>query len=144
MTHQLTLSPLKCVSTLRWNDIYIEISKLCHHRFKWNLLACFMLSHYWIQCWIIVNWTLGNKFYWNLNQMHNLDLNEWMNWCGLHSVLLLSAGALKWNRFQVHSSTSLPHQSPWWLVPQTSQVNGKLGPYYFNIYWWKNHYLYSY
>ena len=32
-----------------------------------------------------------------------------MDWCRLYSMFLLSAGALKWNRLQVHSSASLPH-----------------------------------
>ena len=32
------------------------------------LVACPAPSHYLNQCWIIVNWTIGNKFQWNLNR----------------------------------------------------------------------------
>ena len=33
-------------------------------------MACGLVdaSHYLKQCWNIVNWTLGNKFQWNLNE----------------------------------------------------------------------------
>ena len=55
----------------------IYISKPWHRRFKWNLLACSVWSHYLVQCWIIVNWTLGNKFYWNLNENGQFEF-QWM------------------------------------------------------------------
>ena len=33
-------------------------------------------SHYLNQCWIVVNWTLRNKFQWNLNQNSNIFIQE--------------------------------------------------------------------
>ena len=33
-------------------------------------------SHYLNQCWIIVNWTPGNKFQWNLNRNYIIFIQE--------------------------------------------------------------------
>ena len=33
-------------------------------------------SHYLNQCWLVVNWTLGNKFQWNPNQNTNIFIEE--------------------------------------------------------------------
>ena len=35
-----------------------------------------MTSHYLIQCWNIVKWTLRNKFQWNFNQSSNIFLQQ--------------------------------------------------------------------
>ena len=35
-----------------------------------------MPSHYLNQCWVIVNWTLRNKFQWNINQNTKLFIHE--------------------------------------------------------------------
>ena len=59
---------LKSFLTHRGRVRLICISKLCHHWFRWWLGAWSAPTHYLNQCWYIVNWTLGNKFQWNLNQ----------------------------------------------------------------------------
>ena len=46
---------------------HISVSELDHHWFRLWLVACSAPSHYLTQCWFIVNWTLGNKFWWDLN-----------------------------------------------------------------------------
>ena len=33
-------------------------------------------SHYLNQCWVIINWTLGNKLQWNFNQNTRLFIHE--------------------------------------------------------------------
>ena len=33
-------------------------------------------SHYLNQCWNIVNWTIGNKLQWNINQNSNIFIQE--------------------------------------------------------------------
>ena len=35
-----------------------------------------MPSHYLNQCWVIVNWTLGNKLQWNFDQNTKLLIHE--------------------------------------------------------------------
>ena len=43
-----------------------------------QIMACRLSapSHYLNQCWVIVNWTLGNKFQWNFNQNTKLFIHE--------------------------------------------------------------------
>ena len=48
--------------------MHLHISKLGHHWFRSWLVTWPAQSHYLNQCWIIVNWTLGNIFQWHLNQ----------------------------------------------------------------------------
>ena len=40
-----------------------------------QVMACRLTtqSHYLTQCWLIVNWTLGNKLQWNCNQDSNIS-----------------------------------------------------------------------
>ena len=52
-----------------WSRLtHIRANKLGHHLFKQWLITCSTPSHYRNQCWFTLNWTLGNKFQWNLNQ----------------------------------------------------------------------------
>ena len=44
------------------------VSKAGHHWFRQWLVAWTAPSHYLTQWWNNVNWTLGNKFQWNLNR----------------------------------------------------------------------------
>ena len=43
---------------------HIHVSELCQHWFRHWLIVCPAPSHYHNQCWLIVNWTPGNKFQW--------------------------------------------------------------------------------
>ena len=52
-------------NSMRPSDAYVR-RKTDHHRFRQWLVAWTAPSHYLNQCWNIVNWTLGNKFRWNL------------------------------------------------------------------------------
>ena len=57
------------VSLTHWGPMtHICISKLVPHWLRLWLVAWLMPSHYLNQCWLIVDWTLGNKFQWNVNQ----------------------------------------------------------------------------
>ena len=62
--------------SLRLNVAYICESKLGHHWFKQWLNTCSLPSHYLNQCWIIVKWTLANKFQWNLSQNTTFFIQE--------------------------------------------------------------------
>ena len=64
---------LSCAHLTHWGGVtHICVVELGHHWFRWWLVACSASSHYLNQCWNIVNWTLGNKLQWNLNQnLHN-------------------------------------------------------------------------
>ena len=46
------------------------------HWFRQWLATCTAPSHYLNQCWNIVNWTLGNKLKWSLNQNLYIFLQE--------------------------------------------------------------------
>ena len=63
LTH-LPLVPHICVSESRQ-----------HWFIKW-LVTYSAPSHYLNQCWVIVNWTLGNKLQWNFNQNAQLFIHE--------------------------------------------------------------------
>ena len=41
-----------------------------------NIIACSMPSHFLNQCWLTVNWTVGNKIPWNFNQHSNFFIEE--------------------------------------------------------------------
>ena len=47
---------------------HICVNELGHHWFRQWLVACSVPSHCLNQCWLIVNWTPGNIFQWNLNR----------------------------------------------------------------------------
>ena len=55
---------------------HICISKLSHHCFKQWHVPCMVPSHYLNQCWIIVNWTIANKFQWNFYCNSNIFSEE--------------------------------------------------------------------
>ena len=65
----------------------ICISRPGHHCFKKWFVACSAPNHYLDQCSPVVDWTLGNKFYWNLYQnttvftpetaFQNVSLTRW-------------------------------------------------------------------
>ena len=58
---------------------FICVSKQDHHcSRKWRV-TCSALSLR--QCWLVVNWTLWNKFKWNLNENLTFFLWKW-NWKG--------------------------------------------------------------
>ena len=57
-----------CDCLTHWGGMsHICFSKLYHHWFREWLVAWQVPSHYLNQCWIILNWTHGNKLHWNLN-----------------------------------------------------------------------------
>ena len=56
--------------------MHIGVIDLCHHWFRWWLVAYSAPSHYLNQCWNIVNWTLRNKLKWNLNQNSYIFIQE--------------------------------------------------------------------
>ena len=56
----------KALPALMMTHLYI--SKLVQYWFKYWLVACSATSHYLNQCWLIVEWTTGNKFQWNYNE----------------------------------------------------------------------------
>ena len=66
------------VNNLRPSNAYIIIcvSKLGHHWFRLWFVDCPVPSHYMIQCWDIVNWTLWNTLQWNLNQNLSILTHE--------------------------------------------------------------------
>ena len=66
---QLSLTHLPLVS-------HICVSEIGQYWFRWWLIAYSVPSHYLNQLWHIVNWTLGNKFQWNLNQYTIIFMQE--------------------------------------------------------------------
>ena len=76
----------KLQSNLKWNShIFIQenafesvVSKMAailSHP-QWVDKHCTKPSHYLNQCWLIVNWTPGNKFQWNLNRNPIIFIKE--------------------------------------------------------------------
>ena len=69
---------------LHWNVLthlsqllpHICVSELDHHWFRQWLVVCSVPSHYLNQNWLIVNWTLGNKFQWNFNRKSIIFIRE--------------------------------------------------------------------
>ena len=61
------------------------VSELGQHKVRQWLVSCSAPSHYLKQCWLIVNWTNGNKLQWILQFCHfrsrkyfwNCHLSEW-------------------------------------------------------------------
>ena len=53
-------------------DVFMKVefcvSKFRHHWFICCLVAHPVKPHHQNQCWLIVNWTIGNEYHWNLNQ----------------------------------------------------------------------------
>ena len=47
---------------------HIYVSEIAQHWFRQWLGASSAPSHYLNQCWLVVNWTPGNKFRWNSNR----------------------------------------------------------------------------
>ena len=56
--------------------MHICISESGQHWFRQWLVAYSAPSHYLNQCWVIVNWTPGDKFQWNFNQNTKLFIHE--------------------------------------------------------------------
>ena len=54
---------------------HICVSEWGQHWFRW-FVAYSTPSLYLNQCWIIVNWTFGNKIHWNSNQNTKLFIHE--------------------------------------------------------------------
>ena len=61
-----------------WGRVtHIDVTKLGHRWFRWwRRIACSAPSHYLNQCWLIVNWTLRNKYQWHLNRNSNFFIAE--------------------------------------------------------------------
>ena len=56
-----------------WGRVtHICVSWLCHHWFRYCLVAWPAPSHYLNQCWDIVYWTLSKKHQWNFNRNSNI------------------------------------------------------------------------
>ena len=49
-------------------SLHICVSEWGQHWFRWCLVTYSAPSHYLNQCWVIVNWTLGDKLQWYFNQ----------------------------------------------------------------------------
>ena len=56
--------------------MYICVSELGHHWFRWWLVACLVPSHYLNQCWVIVIWTIRNEIQWDINRNSNIFMQE--------------------------------------------------------------------
>ena len=50
---------------------HICFSKLGQDWFRLRFVTCSVPNHYLNQHWLLVNWTIRNKFQWNLNQLRN-------------------------------------------------------------------------
>ena len=88
-----------------WSRVtHICVNKTYHHWFRWWLVAWSGPSHYLIQCWKIVDWTLGNKFKWNLNQNLYIFTNE----NAFENVVLEMSAIL----FRLHS-VNIHFSVPW-------------------------------
>ena len=55
---------------------HVHINESGQYWFRWWLVVYSATSHYLNQCWVIVNWTLGNKLQWNFNQNKKLFFHE--------------------------------------------------------------------
>ena len=55
---------------------HICVSESGEHLFTQWLVAYSAPSHYLNQCWVIVNWTPGNKVQWDVNQITKLFIHE--------------------------------------------------------------------
>ena len=74
MTWLLVLLGLR--QPLHWGRVtHVGFSELGYHWFRW-LGTWPALSHYLIQCWDIVNWTLRNKLQWNFNRNSKIFIQE--------------------------------------------------------------------
>ena len=56
--------------------MYICISKLGHHCSNIGLSALWRQANIWTKCWLIVNWSLGNKLQSNCNHNSNIFSQE--------------------------------------------------------------------
>ena len=64
-----------------------------------------MPNHYLNQCWNIVNWTLGNKLRWNLNQNLNIMIQE----NAFENIIWKMAAILSWPQCVNHKSCDQEH-----------------------------------
>ena len=94
-----------------WGRVtHICVSELTnHHWFRQWLVAWPAPSHYLNQCWNIVNWTIGNKFQWNINR------NDTFSFKKIHLKMLPG----KWRPFclglNVLTNTKISAQPmSWW------------------------------
>ena len=74
---------------------HICVGELGQHWFRQWLVACSAPSHYWNQCWLIVNWTLWNKLLWNLNRNTKPFIHE----NAFENVVCKMAAILSWGRW---------------------------------------------
>ena len=76
-------------------------------------------SHYLNQCWNIVNWTLGNKLQWNLNQNPNIFIQEnaFENGVCEMASICLGLNELYWDSLTVVSPTTWQKLQPWKVLP---------------------------
>ena len=70
--------------------IHVCVCKLVHHQFRPWPLACLAPNHYLNQWCCIINWTLGNKFQWNLNKDTTIFIveNAFENGCGKIAIFM--------------------------------------------------------
>ena len=60
-----------------WGRVtHICVSKTDNYWFWWKLVTWLAASHHLNQCWLIVNWTLKNKFQWNLNKNSSIFVRK--------------------------------------------------------------------
>ena len=75
------------VNSLRPRDIYAPVNySVGNHRFRYWLVAWSSSTQYLNQSWLSVNWTIGNKFEWNLNDIQE---NEFDKVCKMSTILFL-------------------------------------------------------
>ena len=65
----------QCINSLRPSDAYMR-RQFNHHWFRKWLVAWSAPSHYLIQCWDIINWTLRNKLQWNVSRNYKIFIQE--------------------------------------------------------------------
>ena len=67
---------IRCILTHLPLVPHICVSQSGQHWFRKWLFAYSAPSHYLNQCWVIVNWTLRNKFQWNFNQYKKISFTK--------------------------------------------------------------------
>ena len=102
---------------LFWHTSILTKWGLSDHWLKKLFVAWLAPSHYLNKCWLIVNWTLWNKFQWNLNRNMLIFIqdNAFENvFCWVEAILLRL-------QYVKHKSLLVNKQSP--LLRELIQPN---------------------
>ena len=75
---------------------------------------CLAPSHYLNQCWLLVNWTSGNIFQWNMN--NNLSLLIWENVVAIWTFWFEKMSFAKWRPFCLSLNVLRMHLTIHWSI----------------------------